>query len=348
MAAEATDLEGFRPSDDRMEDAIAELQGRIDGGEGSVRAMIYRIRPDGEKIYLSQVPAEIFSLDMVRDQYGGGEYAVSVSVRGRRGIPPRSWRVRVEAPPGWTPPEERARPPEPAPAPAESPAISAVLEQLTRDRDRSDRMLESLLASLRPPDPAVQMQSMLAMVQAVQSLTPAVPVPVAPPPAALDGLALTERVLEMARTLSPRGETSSADVLLETVKGIVPVLREALVDQRAAPPVAPVPAADPVPDEDDAPRGSEMVAERMFLAQLIAGAESGQQPSQWIAPVLRVVSAEKARRFLSGPDAIDVLAGIDERVPDHEKWFRQLGTLLVAQLDQEDLQRGNGDAAQSA
>ena len=115
------ELEGFRPSDQRMEDAIAELQGKIDGGDGSVRAMIYRIRGDGEKVYLSQVPAELFSLDTVRDQYGGGEYAVSVSVRGRRGIPPRSWRVRVEAPPGWVPPEERGRPADPVPAPAAEP-----------------------------------------------------------------------------------------------------------------------------------------------------------------------------------------------------------------------------------
>ncbi len=181
-----------------MEDAIAELQGKIDGGDGSVRAMIYRIRGDGEKVYLSQVPAELFSLDTVRDQYGGGEYAVSVSVRGRRGIPPRSWRVRVEAPPGWVPPEERGRPADPVPAPAAEPAVSAVLEQLARDRDRSDRILESLLSSLRPPDPAAQMQSMLSMVQALQVLAP--PAPLAPP-ATLDGLALTERVLEMARTL---------------------------------------------------------------------------------------------------------------------------------------------------
>lgn len=347
---EPLESEAYTPEEDRMEDAIQDLQAQIDGGVGVVRVSVYRLTDKGDRIYLTTVSADAFALDALRDTYGGGDYGISMSVKGVKGIPPRNWKVRIEAPPGWTP-ASSVPPPAPVasvpdvPATPPAPARDMILEQMAADRARSDRMIEALLGSLRPPDPAAQLSSMLQLWQGFQSMIPAA-APVVQP-SSLDGLELTERVLEMARTLSPRGETSSADVLLETVKGIVPVLREALVDQRAAPAAAPVPAADPEQEEDE-PRGSEMVAERMFMAQLIAGAESGQQPAQWIAPVLRVVPADKARQFLAGPDALETLASIDERVMQHEEWFRKLGTLVVAQLDQNAVEGANDDAVLSA
>ncbi len=346
---ETTEEDVFLPEEDRMADVIQELENKIDGGVGIVRAVLYRITPQGDRSYLTTMPAENFSLDYLRDTYGGGDYAVSIAVRGKRGVPPRNMRITIERPPGWRPPMVEMPPPPMVDKPntAAMDGLQMVLEQSQKDRERTDRLLEAMVSGMRPPDPAMQMQAMVAAFQAFQAMipTPAAVVPVAPP---VDGLAQAAKLLELIRANTPptSGEATGSDVLLAAVNGLAPVLREALSAQQPKPvmaestiPVVPdptsmaVPPSEKDPDQDLETDDMSSMADQLFVAQMVASAKSGGDQRQWIKPILAVISPEIARDFLAGPDAIQELAEINPEVKQHEPWFREMGRVLLDYLD---------------
>ena len=70
MAVKSKEIEevigdDFRPEEDRIADVVLDLQEQIEGGGGIIRANLYRIHPvTGDRIYLANVPAETFTLDL--------------------------------------------------------------------------------------------------------------------------------------------------------------------------------------------------------------------------------------------------------------------------------------------
>lgn len=331
----------FLSDDDRLRDAIDDLEAKLDG-VGSIRASVYRInREDGARAYLFATPAEDFTLDRLRDEFGGGSFIVSLNARGARGIAPRNWRVEVATPPGWQPP--KVQDPVPVPVTPAHPLLGGVdllAEQARRDSQRNETILMELLRAIRPPDPMAQMKAMMDMWSMMQGM---VPQQAPATGGGLAGLDMMDQVIEMAQKLTPRGEATSTDVLVEAIRGLVPVLRDALTKQGQPAPqqlgnagaAAPGNQAQPqqggVPDEQE---DGEMLAERLFVGQLVGAATANTSPDAIVGQVLAIIpDREKIRAFLTGPNAIDELAEIDPRVIEHVEWFQQLGQAMLEKLD---------------
>ena len=326
----------FRPEEERIAEVVAELNDRIGSGTGEVRTTVYRCGPGGERAYLASMPADDFSLDFLRDTYGGGDYKIRLAVRGIKGIPPKNWRVTIEAPAGWRAPEPQVDPdPVPVAEPRREDGVRLLLEQSQKDRERADRLVEGLIASLRPPDPAVQMQAMMAAFQAFQAMIPKAPP--APAAGAVDGLGQAARLLELIRENTPvkPGESTGSDVLLAAIQGLTPVLRDAIRVDAGRPVTVPEIPGSPEEkkevEEDQA--GMASMAESMFVAQLVASAKAGGDQRQWIPSILAVVSPETAKGFLASPEAIADLAELDDGVMENRAWFEELGRVLLAHID---------------
>jgi hypothetical protein len=347
-AAEQEKLEEvFLPEEDRMAAVIQELSDKIDGGQGVVRAVLYRITPQGDRSYLTTMPAEAFNLDYLRDTYGGGDYAVSIAVRGRRGVPPKNMRITIEQPPGWRPPmvEMPAQPVVDTPPAPGMEGMALLIEQSQKDRERTDRLIEVMVAGMRPPDPAGQMQAMVAAFQAFQAMIPRAPV--VPVSAPADGLAQAAKLLELIRANTPAtpGEATGSDVLLAAVNGLGPVMRDALAQQRGDPAGIPTPpiaeSEQPVvsttdPKDEAGEDDMSNMADQLFIAQMVASAKSGGDQRQWVEPILAVISPDVAREFLAGPDAIRELSEINPQVREHVPWFEKMGAVLLEHIDQKE------------
>lgn len=156
------------PQVDGLESLMAELSGAI-----QAKVTVYRIQKSGPQTYVYQCTPEAFSLDDLRDKYGGGDFRLYVT---KDGDFYRNLKISVEVKP--------IVPGAPAPAPSNLTPREAALEARVAEQDKM--IQEFCRQNLRP-----ERQSLLgdldlpatitAISAAIVALRPPAPPP--PPPA---------------------------------------------------------------------------------------------------------------------------------------------------------------------
>lgn len=199
------------------------LAGFTDAVEVVVK--VYRVVRNKPLAYVYECSPETFSMDSLRDDYGGGEFRVYIH---RGGELIKNVRVMVE------PPRKigNAMPSE----------LESALAALRDRQDKSDKVLEAIAARLAAPPPAAPgLGSMLAQMDLpgvigafgslLKLMTPPPPPPMpAPAPAAdpMAGIEMFMKAFELARELQGDGggEKSLMGVVSDLIKS--PLLAQAV------------------------------------------------------------------------------------------------------------------------
>lgn len=202
-------------------------------GAATATVTIYRVIKNRPLAYVFECSPDSFSMDQLRDEYGGGEFRVYIHIDG---VLQKNIRVMVE-------PKARTS--------DETPAIAALREGL----DRQGKLLEALAQRVTAPaPPGPGLASMLggaslpevitAIGTFMQMMRPP-PAPPAPPAPDMNvGLDMLMKGIELAKSLREEGgggETTLLDVVRDLVKS--PVLMQAVESAAANQPRLPQPGA---------------------------------------------------------------------------------------------------------
>jgi hypothetical protein len=215
---------------DQQDDALLQTFEEL-GSEVSRVRLLRKDERDSKLANMETVSADNFSVDYVREQFGGGEYvAVAVDPSGRF-IKRVTFKVDARY--------QGARFAEPAPPPM---ALG-----VSPDVQRLERVVERLVEALgKPAAPAVNpLGQMKELAEIVRTLMPATP-PESNVSALKETVGLAKELVGMGREMVEDAEPSDQppwDRIIE--KGVVPIIEMAQRARRPA--IAPVPARPALP-----------------------------------------------------------------------------------------------------
>lgn len=199
------------------------LAGFTDAAAVSVK--VYRVVKNKPLAYVYECSPETFSMDSLRDDYGGGEFRVYIHDNGRL---VKNVRVMVEPPRkiGGTMPSE----------------LETMMAAIRDRQDKTDKVLEAIATRLTAPAPAapslgdtLARMDLPAVIGAVGSLMalmkppPAPPAPPPPPPAdPMAGVELFMKAFELAREL--KGDSGEGSSLMDVVRDLIksPIVAQAV------------------------------------------------------------------------------------------------------------------------
>lgn len=321
--------------------ALANLLADIGGIDSESRVNVYRaLQSKGMKggAYLfSCHPAE-FSLDKLRDAYGGGDYRVHVRSNGRLVA---NQLVSIE----------EAKKPQPdiiMPARTDSSDVTKLGELMMQGFQQLGQLVAQSVG--RPQSDASQtrrelLQDMVTMKQLFGDSRS--------DPSSIMEMFL--RGVEFAKGdgSPPPGESTATDVLLEAMRTFGRPIAEAAMSQlpkagalpqvgvMAAPGAVP-PLPNPAPEQSPQPAAAnpDQLSEhdnmmRMYVAMLVNLAREQRDPSLYAELILDQAPENMIEQILALPDVTEYLAKWAPEVRRHREWVESLKAEIV-QLLQED------------
>jgi hypothetical protein len=284
--------------------------------------------------YLCKYPAEGFSLDVLRDAHGGGDFRLYINAGDGQIIRKLSVSV-VRAPPA------------PAPAPA---AAAPGVDLVAALREGFAQQAQLLREALRPPPPAIDMPALLtATARMITELRGAVAPPAAAAAPAPDMLgrmdsllSIFQKGLDIGREAASPDEGGIMGLVKELIKsplidaaakqiatgGAVPLANPAPAVTAAAPArPAPIPNAPGVPG---APTQGEQM--RFYLAQLVRKAHDNADPTLYAAYIVDNVPEPIVRGFIERADWFEELTRVHPPVANYRAWFEELHAALIEEL----------------
>jgi hypothetical protein len=328
------------PAADALSTMLAELAGSSD--ESNVT--VYRDGKNQELGYLFKCAPEAFSLDDLRDKYGGGRFRLFIT---RNGTLYRNRVVIVE------PPMQREA------MPAASVDIAAVIREGFAAQAEAlakvvARPLPSLLQGANLPEVITAAAGALT---ALRALFPAPPPP-APAPAVENESRAVDRFIkafELARDLQAKGGGAGDDdgggvmgIVRELIRS--PIIGQAMAAAasapRAAPAVVPKPAQpaavthQPQPASEPEPEADPMA---QYVALLCDCADKGADVSLYADLIVDRAPDALLRPLLA---QLDPLAELESRYPqitERRAWFNELVDELRRSLAEVDAHQNEGE-----
>lgn len=307
---------------------IAELGGAIDA-----KVNVYRAEKGSRQMaYVGSYDACDFSLDAIKQEYGGGTYRIHARKDGQL-VTNRLITV--------------AEPKNPAPVIAHAaPALdqSQLLQTMQQGfAALGASLLEGISRLIPPPQPLApvkttqeMLQEMMLMKQLLAPSENAAP--------AVNQFDVFKQGMEFAANITPReGDVGTNELMLETIKTLGPVFGQALqkgpamsepqapIPMLAAPQVNPIAYPNPQPhaQPDPLPQPGEpdvSIQEKMFFNLLISAAKSDADPSTYAALALDMVGDENAIKLVNLPDWFERLIERDGRAIAYRPWFEEMRT----------------------
>lgn len=346
-AEPVVDLLDDAPPADALSAMLAELSG---GGISSTVTVYREVKGQVKPSYLFKTTPEGFSLDALRDEYGGGDFRLYITKNG--GLYANE-AVTVDPP-------RRAPQQEP-----QSVDIAATL------RDAFATQADKLAAALQPvaarpslfdPDklPAL-ITAGAGLVTAIGALIPKPP-PAPPPRDSDDAVSMLLKGLDLGRKLQPRDDGDGGG-LLGVVRDLAPAFAQAVVAGTQAPPhvqrVAPPPAAATpaiaAPQPTAAPPAPEPApADQVagYVAMLCTKADEDiadapDDPKEWRVGLYADLILDNApdamlRPLLDGADPVGMLALSYPAIADRRAWFLELVEALRQGMADDDAADADG------
>jgi hypothetical protein len=288
-------------------------------------------------------PAELMM--KVQEERGAGEYQITATQKGRRGVLRKS-KFRVDEPS----PDQKARN---AVEPARPDGTLQIMEFVERSLNRQSEIIAGALASisqrLEQPriDPMEQQRQTLEMIASMREIF-APPAPVAPANngGLTSAVSQLKEVLELKALLQSDkepGEASTVETMMGMAKDFLPALvaaGQASIQQPAAQPqprraIARPPAQQPAPTTVPEPKPQENAAMLELMKQLnvlVDAAKRDADVELYAALVYDQFEVDQLEKFLTDPTALDKLATWDANVKAHRQWFDNLRSTILGWL----------------
>jgi len=310
----------------------------------------------GGAFLFSCLPDE-FTLEKLRDEYGGGAYRIHVRANG--GIVANRL-VSVEEP-------KRPKTEIPTSPPAD---VTTPITAMTQAMIAGFENLGKLIVAAQP-----QQQSRADMLKEMLMYKELFAAPQSSQGNPLD---LVRQGMELAKEFGAGGgkETGTADIvmgLLETFgKPIAEAVSAAQAQQKINQPplavpqgphiapalsgpaiIAPIPTHPAIMSDTPTVDGDTMQAMKGYINFLIAQAQAGNDVFTYAGMILDQAPPEQVDQFIDRPDWLDFLAQFEPNVKAHELWFSQLRAAIKELLTEEsgdgtsigNLLNGNSDNA---
>lgn len=316
-----SDLFSVPGDDDESPDvALMNALAEIGASEIETKVAVYRATPEkgmkGGAFLFSCSPAE-FSLEYLRDSYGGGTYRIHIR-QGARLVGNRI--VTIEEP----------RKPSLAMMPPQSPSLDLgkMIDAMQAGFNGLGQMiLNANKAPAVDPDAMRRgmMQDMLTMKELFSGNK------------ADNGegaIAMLLKGMEIARDITPRGdgETGTADILMEAMKTFGKPIAEAAMAARAQQPSAPVQlpvmpaqqgqiATQPQLQPQPQPQEDEMsLMLRYYAAQLLDQAANDRDPYVYANLLVDNLPDDKINELMALPDLKEFLYSLNAGLKNHSAW----------------------------
>lgn len=310
---EGEDVEG-----DDLGVVLAEL-----GGDENAQVNVSRITKSNKKEYIgSFAPAE-FTLEMLQEIYGGGDYVIL----GRR-------RNRITFNRKIAIAEPRHHP---RSISTGTDTLATVIQEGFRQQNEQTMKLMMMMLGMKQgggqaADPEQLRSGLLQDLQLMKSLVGS-----NDSNQALDAVKVMELIkmgVEFGRDAGG-AETGPLDFLSKAMdtfgKPVARALERADVHQQAEAQTRKRQARAQRARSDRTPppnAPNEITAMQNSLRFLIQQAQADNDPALWAEVVLDQVPEAQLRAFLNQPDPVAVLAALDSAVENHREWFQLLGQEL--------------------
>lgn len=325
-------VESDTPDDVAVNSLLSEIAGDVNSG-----VTVYRSGPNQKNKFLFKCHPGDFSLEQLRDEYGGGDFRLYITKEGKLY---KNVGVSIEPP---------RRAPE-APTPKNNPGdmLEMFREMQKQNMEQMQlmmlRMAEAMRANVPAPvDPIAMQNQLLSQLASMKSLFSRDETPRENP---LDGIL---KGIELAKSLAPApvGEANSTDVLLEAIRTLGGPIAAGLARMQGNEAPAPLESEPgviepPTPTHKKAAPDMNMVL-KMQLGMLVKKAHAGADPALYADLILDNVPENQVRAFLLKPSALDELVKINAKVADVRPWFEQLAVEIRAALDGEGGEEEGGE-----
>jgi len=305
-----------------LDDELRAVTSEIDGDERDIRwrLKVFRLIKDrGERAWLFDcVPAELPILSRLRDEYDGGQFEVVVYKNGR--IVKRS-KVLIE------PPKKHAQyaPPSTAGNDQNAAFIAQGFSQLAEAIKEIKQIAAPIQQQINP------MELMLGMFGAMAKMREIME----PPPRQHDNnFDVLLKGLELGKEFaSPKGETTSADILLETVRTVLPALAD-IGKKETANHVANIPQnfVENRPKEVGAKMSIKDAMLKAQIENLVKCAAAGKDASLYADLILDNVPEEILMDWVTSSDVRKKLVSLVPAVGNHWSWFAQVVAIIKGEL----------------
>lgn len=356
QSSEAPELDGLQAM-------IAEL-----GGSANAKVTVHRVNKNRTQSYVFACTPEEFSLDTLRDQYGGGDFRLYITRNGQL-IKGGNRAISVE--PRHVPMASQS---------IEAPAAGGLAELTAIMREFQAQQLAMMQAIARPPASpfaGMDIPAVISAVTAAISVLRPPPAPMPPPAQVVDqsdrAINMLLKGIELAKDLNSGGggERSMFDFALEAMKSPVVAAAVQAAGQPPAPqhqpqrppqqrlpnPQAPQP---PVVShaKHSAPVQTQPPASPMqptpvphppspivkYMALLTAKAAAGADASLYAEMVLDNLDDETIIGLLNRePNPLDALMADYPPANDHREWFESLIATIAAAYEDDGTGDGEGD-----
>jgi len=334
---------------ERDDDVIAALESELDGLSGSNGAYVnvYRLVQGKPDAYLIRLAPEDFSIESIKQQYGGGVYRIRAYRRNelRQSRIFRNDIINIADAPKE--PEKPLAPPPPDVLPA---LIAALQDGFAR--------LGAIIVEARPRESEEQMLNKMLVYKQLFSSAPTGPTS----PPMTEMLGAVKEVLALSNTMreySGNGEGGGPDgmsVLMKAmdtfgkplVEGVMAAQQAQAQAQAQAMPPAPGPVLPaPAPQAQHSVQKSEAdmmkTVVRMYLGELVNAAAGKGDVNLYADVILDRVPDATLDELVMPADWFERMVRIQPAVAQHREWFTQLrGIVYEVLTSPED---GNIDAA---
>jgi len=316
---------------DSIEHELDGVLAHVDEDE-QVEVRVHRLTPPGQanKFIDAFLPSD-FSLEALRNKWGGGEYKITLMALGSEG-PPKiiTYRkIAIESLP------DAPETPQNQVAGLDS-ILTFMKASLEKQADKSDRLMELMLTAFagnRAPaapavDPMAIQQSTLAMMVSMKEF-------MGGNKSEGNNLDALMRGIELANELGgSKGEAGSTDVLMAAIKEFGAPLMQLAQQEKEAQTVKnlgkPRLGSDKQTQKQSAvstqPAGDDpMLMWKMQLKFLTAQAAANRDPVLYANMVYDQVGLDQVRQFfVNVPDPLGELIKIQADVANHREWFSDL------------------------
>jgi hypothetical protein len=323
--------DGSEDDDEILAESLARLSAEL-GADEQAKVKISRV--DGKtrkRSWLFDTSPSEFSLEEIRDNYGGGEYEVKAYARG--GIYTHKT-IRIELPASSTAKHADGVPRSIGPQlDAGAQMANAVMQAITAMGDRMADALRAASEANKPPSLTEQMQQLKMLRDILAPSMQQAPVPVQ------QGMTFSEfaNVLSTVKDLLPsEGGRSSLDALVEIGKPLVAQLGSLI-------------GKSPMPENHQATQAPALAAPsqqsgpalmpdgmRTMVTTLLHCAKSNADPLSFVDPIIELAGEDQIYAFLSREDWFTIALQWVPDVANYQAWFTRLHDAILQELTEPD------------
>lgn len=321
------DMQSSEPVDDV---AVDNLLNEFAGMESS-EVKVFRVLPNNKLSYIYAVHPSEFRFDDLRDVYEGGKfrlYVYSVDTEGKKQLR-SSKQYEIEKP------KEKVQP-QVTPANDVAVLANAMMQSMSQGfKELGNLIIQSNQnkPSLTPEELELQfMNKMIVMKNLFQQ--PVQNQPVAESQSTVEkALDMLQKGIDLGKNMGEvKGESSSTDVLLETIRSFAPAV-SAMVTHNAQAPVnpqvshvQPAPQIPPVPMVTESNDMNMLQQQRlkMGLSFLVDAAERKLETQTYAEMALDNMSDDDIDALFSQENPVEYFAKIEPRININKEWFNSL------------------------